>query len=163
MMKVYEKRPGFYLKNSAQVIGEELDRINNKYGEIRPQTVVDESRDDDAVLHPEFEWCDPVAAETYRREQARKLLRAIFVVEEDRPKTRAFECVKVVREEAEEPRREERVFRTREEIMADPDARAELMARAIRDAVAFRHRFAELSELAKIFEAIDQVAEAAVS
>ena len=162
-MKVYEKRAGFRLKNTAQAVGEELDRINEKHGEISPQAVVNESRADDAVLHPEFEWCDPVAAEAFRREQASKLVRSVIVVEQDRPKTRAFESVTVVREEADEPKREERVFRSREEIMADPDARAELMARAIREAIAFRHRFAELSELAKVFEAIDQVAEVAVS
>ena len=160
-MKIYEKRAGFRLKNSAQTVGEELDRINTKHGELLPQTVVDESRKKSAVLHPEFEWQDKVAADAFRRDQASKLVRSVTVLAPDLPKTRAFESVTVVRENG--PKQEERVYRTREEVMADPEARAELMARAIREAIAFRHRFAELSELAKVFEAIDQFAKKAVS
>lgn len=65
---------------SAQVIGEALADIEDKHGVIDPNTVVDESRPEDAPLHPVFEWCDEIAAEKWRVEQARRVVRCVEVV-----------------------------------------------------------------------------------
>ncbi|MCP4103650.1 MAG: hypothetical protein GY750_19855 [Lentisphaerae bacterium] len=48
-----------------------------------------------------------------------------------------------------------KVFTTTEEILKDPDARAELLSNAIREALAFRRRYSQLSELANVIRAID--------
>jgi hypothetical protein len=69
----------------AQTAGEELDRIRKERGTLGPGAVVDESRPDEAPLHPVFEWCDPVAAEKYREHQATNLIRQVRVVVEPRP------------------------------------------------------------------------------
>ena len=65
---------------SPQVIGEALADIEDRHGVIDPNTVVDESRPDDAPLHPVFEWCDEIAAEKWRVEQARRVVRSVEVV-----------------------------------------------------------------------------------
>ena len=64
----------------AQTAGEELDRIRKEHGMLEPGTVVDESRPDEAPLHPVFEWHDPKAAELYREHQATHLIKQVRVV-----------------------------------------------------------------------------------
>lgn len=68
---------------TAQIAGEELARIEQQHGELKPPTVVDEARPEDALLHPAFEWDDFTAAELHRQNQARHLIRAVQVVKED--------------------------------------------------------------------------------
>ena len=63
----------------AQTAGEELDRIRRSYGGLSPAAVVDESRPQDAPLHPVFEWNDQTAAERYREHQATTLIRQVKV------------------------------------------------------------------------------------
>ena len=68
---------------SADVVGEELERIRAKDGQLKPNAVVDESRPADAPLHKAFEWDDGIAGEKYRVHQARNIIRAVRVVKED--------------------------------------------------------------------------------
>lgn len=68
---------------TAQIAGEELARIQQQHGELKPPTIVDEARPKDALLHPAFEWDDFVAAELHRQDQARHLIRAVQVVKEN--------------------------------------------------------------------------------
>jgi hypothetical protein len=68
----------------AQTAGEELDRIRKEHGTLEPGTVVDESRPDEAPLHPAFEWHDPKAAELYREHQAKDLIKRVRVVVQPR-------------------------------------------------------------------------------
>lgn len=67
----------------ANTAGEELSRIKRAHGLLHPATVVDESRPEDAPLHPVFEWQDPVAAEHWREHQASQLIRRVRVVPVD--------------------------------------------------------------------------------
>ena len=63
-----------------QAAGEELERIKVRDGTIGASAVVNEARPEDAVLHPAFEWADPVAAEQYRLIQARQLIKRVRVI-----------------------------------------------------------------------------------
>ena len=73
----------------AQSAGEELQRIEQKYGGLRPYEIVTESRPETAPLHSCFLWDEREAAERYRLEQARELLRNIVVVNLVQPDTPA--------------------------------------------------------------------------
>lgn len=53
-----------------------LDDLAREYGVVTPEHVVDAARDPRSPLHEYFEWDDAEAAEAYRREQARALLRS---------------------------------------------------------------------------------------
>lgn len=66
----------------AQTAGEEIERIYHKRGQCDAADVVDESRPESAVLHPCFEWNDPVAAELWREQQARGIINCIVTVAE---------------------------------------------------------------------------------
>ena len=68
---------------TPQVVGDTLADIENTHGVIDPHTVVDESRPEDAPLHPVFEWCDEIAAERWRVEQARRVVRSVEIIAKD--------------------------------------------------------------------------------
>jgi hypothetical protein len=87
----------------AQTAGEELDRIRRRDGTIRPAVVVNESRPDEAPLHPVFEWRDEVAAEKYREHQATKLVKVVRVVTPPREQTPAPTAIAVERRDCSQP------------------------------------------------------------
>ena len=71
--------PGIYKGFTAEEAANELDRIKTRYGKLDPEDVVRESVQPDSVLHNVFQWDDTKAAESYRKEQARKLICSIRV------------------------------------------------------------------------------------
>lgn len=68
---------------SADDVVCELSRIHEDNGVLTAKAVVDESRPEDAVLHPVFEWDDHVAGEKWREHEARELIRSVVVVSDD--------------------------------------------------------------------------------
>ena len=67
----------------ANIVGEELARIQEQNGVTTPDAVVDAARPDDAPLHTVFEWRDEVAAESYRKWQARRVIKSVRVIYEE--------------------------------------------------------------------------------
>lgn len=67
-------------KVKAQAAGEELVRIRAKHGAVTARNTVDESRPEDAPLHEAFEWDDEKAADEFRLQQARTIIRAVVDV-----------------------------------------------------------------------------------
>ncbi len=67
-----------------QKIGLALAKIEKaNAGKLTPRATVAAARDERSALHPHFEWDDAIAAEGYRVEQARTIISAIRVVEDD--------------------------------------------------------------------------------
>ncbi len=95
----FRKSPhSFYTNNvEAQDAGEELERINEKYGQTTASNVVDESRPEKAVLHEAFEWDDEVAAEEHRKTQARSLIKTVRVIHPEKGEQPAFVHVSVLK------------------------------------------------------------------
>lgn len=58
---------------------QELKRIESVYGKITPEIVVDESKSNESVLHPIFEWDTNKAAYNWNLQQARTLLNNIQI------------------------------------------------------------------------------------
>ena len=75
-------------KNPAEVAGKVLTQLRESETGLTPESLVDASREVSAPLHNEFEWDDTVAAEKYRREQARYIIRHLIIeeVELEEPK-----------------------------------------------------------------------------
>ena len=55
----------------------ELLAIRSEYGQLTPANVVEAARAEDHPLHSRFEWDDGMAAEKYRLNQARQLIRVV--------------------------------------------------------------------------------------
>lgn len=83
MRKRYQYRDGSRYTIDANVVGDELNRIYEKNGVVRPVDVVSEARPKSAPLHPVFEWRDSIAADQYRNWQARRLIKSVITVTED--------------------------------------------------------------------------------
>jgi hypothetical protein len=86
--KTWRYKPTYAGKRKvpAPLVGAELERMAEQ-GSLTAERVVESARPTDAVLHPEFEWDDAVAAEAHRRHQARTMIRAIEVVHAATPDT----------------------------------------------------------------------------
>lgn len=82
------KMKGLSKKVDPSIAANELQRIQDVYGLITPEIIVNEARDPNSVLHPIFEWDNKKAAHGYRLQQARILLNniQITVITDGEPK-----------------------------------------------------------------------------
>ena len=155
---VYRWREGTRARVNPQVAGEELERLASA-GEVTPGRIVDASRPEDAPLHTHFEWDDSEAAEAYRRDQARYLLRSIHIVREETedaaPKlVRAFVNVHTEPDEQDESRQ---VYMPTRVAMSSEYTRHQVLEDALQRIRAWRAIYGEFREFADIVEAIDSI------
>ncbi len=136
----------------------ELESIKRKNkGVLKPNAIVDRAVNADNILHPIFTWDDSEAAVKFRAEQARKLVRSIMVIRKDKKDT-VSRPERMYTSVSSSPVKEttNKVYVGIDEALSDPIMRDEVLSRAIREALAYRKKYAELSELAKVFTAIDE-------
>lgn len=157
MGMVYQWKSGTHAPLDAQTAGEELERIRtHNNGRLESEDVVDAARPEDAPLHPAFEWDDEKAAEAYRIEQAKYIIRHVDVVMEkekgEAAPIRAF--VSVMRDD-------DRSYTSTAHALSDPELRAQIVDAAWRELQSWRARHAELIEFAKVFAVIEKVKKAA--
>lgn len=131
---------------SADVAGRELERIYTENGELQPEQIVDASRPTDAPLHPCFEWNDTIAAEQWRKQQARVMTCNITVqvdATDSKPhETRAFVNV-------------QSSYRPIRVVLNNETQRQELLQTAMREMISFRNKYNTLSQLQPVFDSID--------
>ena len=150
---------GAQFKVDAEVAHQQIDRIYQKKGSVVASDVVKLAKGVRNPLHPEFEWDDEVAANEHRLETARSLLRSFHVVRDEVKSDRPQRVFEIVTEKAEGEKKARKVYKTTEDVMADPDMRSELLFRALRELRTIQQRFRDLQELAVVMRAIDEVAE----
>lgn len=161
----YEWVKGYGAKISADVAHKELERIRDENdGELTADLVVNAAKDKGSPLNPQvFDKGVKAAATEYYKSNARKMIRSIVIVRPEMPevKPRAYS---VVREEpsAVVASRKASIYSSTEDALQDPEYRQYVLASALRDAASWRKKYAALSELAKIFTAIDEVASKAL-
>ena len=105
MEKQFQFRSGSRIKGNinANVTGRELERIADKHDGITAQGVVDESTPKDAALHPCFTWDNEVAANEFRKHEARNIVRSVRVVYPDKTDSEpAFVHIRHLRNECDE-------------------------------------------------------------
>lgn len=77
----------------AERIAVALSAIEKSNGLIAPKIVVMEARSPSSPLHKHFTWNDAEAAERFREVEAAKLIRSVYVIDEEAPESipvRAF-------------------------------------------------------------------------
>jgi hypothetical protein len=57
----------------------ELERIENLFGSLTAETVLNASKEKDALLHPLFQWDDTKAAHQFRLQQAKTIINNVQV------------------------------------------------------------------------------------
>ena len=146
------KWKNFSYKTSANVAGEVCEELDRTVG-LTPENLVDASRPEDAPLHSEFEWDDQVAAEEFRRTQARQMIcnLSIVIEEKEMEPVRAFFSLQ------NGFRKNTGTYESTIVILSDEEKRRKLFFNAARDMEAFKNKYQMLTELAEVFEAIDNV------
>lgn len=143
---------GSALPVPAQVAGEELARIEARDGGVVPSVLVEESRPEDAPLHPAFTWDEEQAAAKCRLMEAARVIRTVRVVATDpdtgrRTKPPAF--VSVVRRET-----QQREYVAAARAMSDEEYRLCVLAEALAQLDGLRRRYEGLRELQPVWDAI---------
>lgn len=127
---------------------EELERLEQFHGRLVPHVIVDAARSPTSALHSFFEWNDSKAAEKYRLIQAGMLVRHVQVVitpPDMEPRTvRAWVS----------PSPGGGYFGVAR-VLSDKEMRARLLEQARTDLIAFQNRYNVLTELDRVFAAIE--------
>jgi hypothetical protein len=157
MSKVIQWKTGSKFSGSAEGAHKELEKIRKRQGNLTPSAVVEKARSKSSPLHRHFEWDDVKAAEIQRNERARSMIRSIEIIHVEAPSApvRAYSTTTVPTQGPKE--KPKRVYTSTEEALADPVQRDEILGQAIRDAIAFRRKYAALQELSKVFSAMDDL------
>ncbi len=140
-------------KATAQVLGEKFEEIRGKVGSLTAKAVVDEARSKRSPLHDFFEWDDAVAAEKHRLSQASELIRSVMVVIRSDPKDKPREVralVSIVQEYG-------RSFEPIAEVLTKKEWREQMLSEALQDLEEIKKKYRVLTELAKVFAAIEDV------
>ena len=141
-------------KADPQVFGEALDRITKEHGgRLTPDAVVETARSANHPLHAHFEWDDKVAAESYRLDQARSIIRMVRVVDDEANDgtARAFLSVSDNKGVA---------YRSITEVKSSAELQMAVLKQADRDLDAFMRRFRDMTDVcADVQSARKKVAE----
>ena len=129
-------------------IEKELRKIAAKnHGLVSPRAVVDFARDPTTALHSKFEWDDGAAAEQWRIEQARHIVRVfVTVLHDDAPPIRAFVSLS-------DDRHKEGGYRITAQVMTDPERRQQMLDTALSDLQIIQRKYESVKELAGVWAA----------
>lgn len=130
----------------ADTAAREIERIKGERDGISAAELVDASREEGAPLHGCFEWDDSIAAERYRNDQAKAIMRGIVVESVGEPDkadgVRAFVHV-------------QSTYQPLEVVIRDADKRGELLAQAMRDMESFKRKYEMIEQVKPVIDAID--------
>lgn len=123
---------------NPQKIGTELAEIAEAgNGELKPQAVVEYARNPRSSLHKHFVWDDKEAAEAYRLEQAREIIRVIRIKVDNSEPVRAFLSISDGKTS----------YRSTGDVMASTHLQSLVLRQADRDLAAWQARYAELGDI----------------
>lgn len=126
---------------------ERLTDINN--GDLTPDIVLDAARPESSPLHKHFEWDDSVAAEAWRKDQARTLIQSykLHIVDERGERTVRY-YTNVVIQDA-------HAYRRTEDIVRIDALREQRRLSIIRDLNRIRTELVTFDSFASATEAVD--------
>lgn len=139
------------MRNISKEAKAELEQVRKRSrGVLLPRAVVDHARDEASALHRYFEWDDTEAAEQWRLEQARCVIRAVVILLPQA--TTEVRCYVSLQQD-----RGDASYRTTADVMSNDEWRARLLEEAHRDLEALERKYRTLEELAPVFEAAAKV------
>jgi hypothetical protein len=137
----------------ANTVGAHIEMLREKFkGELTPEDILADARNDNSPLHSFFEWDDTAAAEQYRLQQARGLIRSVVAiyVRPDKPAVRQKAYVHIAQGETSH-------YREVSQAMSVKSTRDIVLKTAWREFSAWRNRYRDLQEFSELFEAADEV------
>jgi hypothetical protein len=143
---------------SAQVVGEELELIQQKAGSLTPEIVLRAATPKRSKLHDCFEWDNAVAAHEHRLSQARYLLRSIEVVYEEQTGQKETRSVEIRAFHNVEDEDGESVYVTVNQARQNAEYWNQVKERALSEIKSWQAKYQSIKEFEVIFNAIGQVA-----
>jgi hypothetical protein len=146
MLRYVFREPTIFHNNKdadPNVIGGELERIRTENnGRLMPHAVVEEARKRNNPIHRYFEWNDKTAAEAYRLDQARVLIRIIQIedTDSDKPPRRAFVSVND----------DGKSYRGLSEVLSSQNLQLAVLVAAEKELRAFEARYNELLDICEL-------------
>ena len=135
---------GLFHGADANKVADEISRIGEAPS---TQDIVNAARDESTELHKCFEWDDSVAAESWRRQQARYVIHHLVIYEGKVPTERPE-----IRIRYHDDTKKGYVETTK--IVVNRDAYKELLAQAYAELRAFKVKYGMLKELREILDLI---------
>jgi hypothetical protein len=134
-----------------KLVKHELDRVQRDHGGILyPKDVVEAARPKKSPLHDEFEWDNTVAAERWRMEQARHLIRVfVNVIEEGHSETRVYVALSSDRSGG-------GGYRATVNVLSNKGLREVMLSDALEDMRSFKAKYLAIKELAAVFAEMDK-------
>jgi hypothetical protein len=155
----YEFREGFVPQRGARpdasIVGKHIDflREQNK-GELLAEDVLKDARNPNSPLHQLFEWDDSEAAEAYRLQQARGIIRAVVAIyrepERSAPSHKVAAFTRI-------PEGETSHYRATHQALSQKATREAILKQAWKELQSWRARYAHLKEFADLVEVVDEV------
>lgn len=146
------EQPEIINRSDIKKLERALLEIEKEAGALTPDAVVEAAAAPDSVLHSYFCWDNTLAAERYRKWQARQLIASVRVVyspgNRDSMKVRAFLNV--------QHGDSQNYFGTAR-VMGDDELRTRLLQQAKIEMQRFKEKYGLLRELAGVFAAIESV------
>lgn len=140
MDKVEWRVKGLF-KADAQKVFEEIGDNKFNYKEI-----IEKAKSEDSELHKCFEWDNSIAADKYRLSQARMIVQNLVFTAKDvevQP-LRVFQITQ-----------EKNVYQPTRVFLENKQEYEGLLSRALRELEAFQKKYATLTELEQVMDAID--------
>lgn len=145
---VYQWKSGSRIKANAEAAGKQFEELAETVG-LTAETVLDANRPEDAPLHNEFEWRDDIAAEEWRKQQARHLINCIcYTVDnhDSNEQVRAFFTTP-----------ETNGYESLETILTVENKYNSLLVKALQELSTFERKYSTIKELKPVFDAIKEV------
>jgi hypothetical protein len=120
-------------------------------GILKPEVVVSVAREPSSVLHSYFEWNNSKAADAYRLEQARQLIRVNVTVIGENPDTRNIYV------SLSTDRISGGGYRVLADVLKDDDLRRVLLSDSVREMEHFIKKYNNLKELSRVIDTMKNV------
>lgn len=142
----YTWKSGSHIRVPAKIAGEMCDELAAN-GCLTAEMLVEVNRPEDAPLHGAFEWRNDVAAEEYRKQQARHIISCICIKREEAEPVKVFYNIE----------RQSPVYKSIDVILKSPDDTEALLRTALGELTAIQKKYAAIKRLAPVWDAIQSV------
>lgn len=150
MSMQYLWKKGYYgFRGDPQAVGQELERIQEDAGSISAESVLDNAKPENSTLHPYFEWDNSKAAEKFRLDQARLLVRSI-AIKIEKPETQE----PIITRAFVEIKGEAGPYMSLPVVIQDENLRMKLIQQARKDIDVFENKYSILDEVITLIQPI---------
>lgn len=134
-------------------VGKEIIKIMKaNEGVVLPETLVKSARPISSSIHNCFEWDNTVAAEKYRVEQARYMLRQVVVITEDEEPIEVRAFVNIASADDNEG-----YYTTIQKVVETPELYMNYEQQIYRELLAIKNKARNLKRFKAVWQALDKI------